>query len=272
MSKRKFFTNKVAIVTGSNGGIGRTTAFALAELGASIVINGRNKEKLDKTLSEMTSMGYEVIAVQADVASAEDAAILIQKAIDRFGKLDILINNAGVIQRSQFMELKPEVFKKIIDVNILGSVYPSMYALPHLVKTKGHLIFISSFTGKHGLPTSSAYSAAKMALRGLAESLKFELSGTGVHTGIVYIGFTENDPDKTVLAADGSAVPVTKRPAYLDQSQETVARSILNNILKRKFSSTIFPVVGKISSFCLRYFPYLVHKIYVLFRKRMENV
>ena len=160
----------------------------------------------------------------------------------------------------RFEHLNPEVFSTVIQSNIQGSAFPTSNAINAIKQRKGHVIFISSAAGMIGLPTASAYSAGKMALTALAQSLKIEMAGSGVHIGIVYVGFTQNDEAKRILNAKGELVPVAQRPPYLQQTQEQVARAVLSSIRHRKFSVTL-SFVGKLNAFMARYFPGLAMRI-----------
>jgi short-subunit dehydrogenase len=121
------------------------------------------------------------------------------------------------------------------------------------------------------MPTGSAYSAGKMALTALAQSMRIELDGTGVHIGIVHVGFTQNEDEKRVLTATGELVPVARRPAYLQQTREQVAKAILRSIRKRNFK-TILSVMGKLNAFMVRFFPGLVSRIVIYSQKRMKDM
>jgi len=266
-----FFQNKTAIVTGSGMGIGRTIARELCKQGANVVLNGRNGDRLDKVHQEFLQQGYNVIAVRADVTKPEECDFLISKTIEAFGKIDMLINNAGVSMSDRFENVKPEVFDTVIRSNIQGSAFPTMKALPYLKETKGSIIFISSAAGMIGLPTASAYSAGKMALTAMAQSLRIELAETDVHVGIVHVGFTQNDDDKRVLNAAGEPIPVAHRPAYLQQTQEQVARAVLHTIRKRKFK-VVLSAIGKLNAFMARFFPGIVMRIISASQKRMKKM
>lgn len=266
-----FFKDKVAIITGSGMGIGKATALELAAQGAKVVLNGRNAERLQKAFEELKAKGYDAIAIPCDITSAADCERLIRQTIETYGKLDILITNASISMREKFENLQPEVFSQIIHSNINGSAFPAWYALPHLKKTKGSITFISSAAGMIGMPTGSAYSAGKMALTALAQSMKIELDGSGVHVGIVHVGFTQNEDAKRVLNAKGELVPVAPRPPYLQQTREQVAKAILRSIKGRQFK-TVLTIVGKLNAFMVRFFPGLVIRIIMYSQKRMKDM
>ena len=270
MRRKKYFQDKIVVITGSSRGIGRATAYVFAEEGALVVLNGRNIERLEQTRKEMENKGHKVLSIRGDVTSPGESRTLIEETIAGTGRIDVLINNAGTIMRAAFEEIKPEVFRKVIDGNILGSAYPSMFALPYLKQSGGSVFFISSLAGLHGLPSASAYSAAKMALTGLVESIRTELAGTGVHAGIIYVGFTENDPDKRVLSADGSLIRINPPR---QSPQKKVARSIMKCVKKKKYKSAL-SISGKFARTGFRLAPgladFLLKFSYKNFRKLYE--
>jgi NAD(P)-dependent dehydrogenase (short-subunit alcohol dehydrogenase family) len=258
----------VVIITGSSRGIGRATASAFAEEGAVVVLNGRNRERLEETRKGLEQKGHRVFAVPGDVTSHEQCSRIVEETVRAFGRIDVLINNAGIIMRGAFEDIQPSVFQRVVQINLLGSVYPSMAALPFLRETRGSLVFISSIAGLRGFPMSSPYSAAKMALTALAESLKVELHGSGVHVGVVYVSFTENDPDKTVLAADGSTTTVAPS---LQVPQWRTARGIMNNVSKRRFRTLLTPI-GKLAGFIQWAFPRFGDRLLVFSLRRMKKL
>lgn len=266
-----YFKDKVAIVTGSGMGIGKATALELCALGAKVVLNGRNPERLEKSFNEFKEKGYDVLAVSCDITHAQDCERLVNKTLEAYGKIDVLITNASVSMREKFEKLQPEIFAQIIHSNINGSAFPAWYALPHLKKTNGSITFISSAAGFMGMPTGSAYSAGKMALTALAQSMRIELSGSGVHVGIVHVGFTQNEEQKRVLNANGELVPVATRPAYLQQTREQVAKAVLRSIRRRDFK-TVLTIVGKLNAFMSRFFPSLAIRIITYSQKRMKDM
>jgi short-subunit dehydrogenase len=266
-----YFKNKTAIVTGSGMGIGKAIALALCKQGAHVVLNGRNAQRLEKTYQEFLQQGFSVIAVQADVTQPSACEDLMQKTLQAFGQIDMLINNAGLSMSERFENLHPEVFDAVVRSNIQGSAYPTLKALPSIKITHGSIIFISSAAGMIGLPTASAYSVGKMALTALAQSLKVEMAGTGVHIGIVHVGFTQNDENKRVLNARGELIPVAARPAYIQQTQQQVAQAVLRTIRKRKFK-VVLSVIGKVNAFMARFFPGIVLRILVASQKRLRKM
>jgi NAD(P)-dependent dehydrogenase (short-subunit alcohol dehydrogenase family) len=267
--KQFFFQDMVALVSGSSQGIGKAIAIALGNEGAKIVINGRDRKKLKATNDELTAMGLEVIAVTADVRDPAQCQYLIRQVMARFGRLDILVNNAGVSSRGELARMADLVFEVVMDTNFNGAAYLSKYAIPHLVRTRGHLIFINSAGGLRGMPYNVAYTASKMAQSALAQALNIELKGTGVHVGIAYVGFTENDPRKKILDVDGSWIYLPRRTNVRLAKPESVARSIVRMIRFRKRQITLTGL-GKLTGFLTRYFPWLAEWILTVNRNKIK--
>jgi NAD(P)-dependent dehydrogenase (short-subunit alcohol dehydrogenase family) len=243
--KNRPFTGKTVLITGSGGGIGKATAIAFCRAGASVMLNGRNAEKLQHTCAELQGMGFQTAYCVADVQDYDACHRLVQETVARFGRLDVVVANAGSSMKAEFAQMAPHVFRQVLDSNILSPAYTAHAAIPALQETNGSMVFISSLSGLIGLPTGSAYSAGKMALTALAQSLRVELAESGVHVGIAYVGFTKNDPDKRVYDAAGNMVSVAHREGWMQQSQEQVARAIVSVAARRK-KRVVLSVLGKV--------------------------
>ena len=250
------FAGKVAIVTGSESGIGRETARALCQQGAAVVLNGRQAERLEQTRRALAEAGFAVASCVADVTDYAACERLVDTAIQHFGRLDVLVTNASISMRAYFADMQPDVFRQVLDSNVYGSVYPLKAALPHLLKTQGSVTFISSISALNGMPSGSAYCAGKAALANLAHTLRLELAGTGLHFGVVHIGFTQNDPDKRVLDADGRPVPIAYRPPRWQKSQAQVAAIIVGHVRRRR-RRTVISALGRLIVLVHTLFPRL---------------
>jgi len=261
---------KVVIITGSNSGIGKATAKLLIQEGAKVVINGRNDEKLNNAEKEINAPEGKLLKVRADITKPEQAKQLIDKTIEKFGKLDILINNAGVSMRGNFAELSPEVFETVFGINVFGVANTTVPAMEHIRKTKGSIIFISSAAGIRGLPGTSAYCSSKMALRALAESIRIEESKAGIHVGLIYVGITKNEKGKTTIAADGSLKELKDRSNFKVHTPERVAKAVVNNIKRRKFIKTLSGM-AKINKVMQALFPGLVEFTLIKSLKKIEE-
>ncbi|MGB9939290.1 SDR family NAD(P)-dependent oxidoreductase [Methanosarcina sp.] len=169
---------QTALVTGGSKGIGRAICLALAKEGANVIIAARNESEIKETIDKLKAMGSKALAVRADVQSEEDVRRLISMTIDKCGKLDILINNAGVAYKKRLEETTLEEYDKIIDTNLKGVFLCTKYAIPYIRESKnGKIINISSIGGLHGLPDFSVYCASKFGVNGLTESIAAELEG-----------------------------------------------------------------------------------------------
>ena len=248
------FSGKVALVTGASRGVGFATARALVLRGAKVVITARGESRLATARAQLERLGGQVESVCGDVGVYEDAERMAAAALDRFGRLDIVVNNAGVSMRGTFAELAPEVCRSVTATNLMGCINVSKAAINEIVKNKGNIVFISSIAGLFGLPGASIYCATKKALTGLTESLRLELIPQGVHVGVVYLGYTEHDPEKRILAADGSLVP-PDRPAH--HTQAHAADLIINMLAKRKRQLIMTPA-GSVGAFVYRMSPALL--------------
>lgn len=264
---KNYFQGKVAIVTGSSRGVGFAIAKKLLQSGVRVIISARSAERLEESRKKLSQWG-EVIAIQGDVKKWEDARHLVETSIEHFGRLDILVNNAGISMRGLFNDLEQCVIDDVVQTNLIGSMYLSRLAMPHIQKNQGNVIFISSIAGLLGLPNASIYCAAKGALKNFCDSLRIEMEPYGVHIGIVYLGFTENDPEKRIVASDGSLV-MSNRPAH--HTQEQAAELIVGMIAERKRHIAMTPI-GKLAYLISRLFPYLVERLISFARIRNWGV
>ena len=245
---------KSAIITGASSGIGKACAIALANEGVDVVLAARDMEKLQQVATECAKAGVKAICVKADVAIEADCHKLIDQAVSQFGKIDILINNAGMSMRATFEEVDLSVMKKLMDVNFWGTVYCTKFALPYLLKSKGSVVGISSIAGYKGLPARSGYSASKFAMNGFLETLRIENMKKGLHVLICAPGFTASNIRNTALTKDGSA----QSESPLDESKlmtaEQVAAEVITGIKKRKKILTL-TFMGKLTVLLNKFIP-----------------
>jgi dehydrogenase/reductase SDR family protein 7B len=263
MTNTKFYKDKVVIITGSSMGIGKELARQILLLGGKVVITGRNEERLLIVQQEFSDYSDSVLYHCGDASDYTNNQELIKSTLDRFAKIDVLINNAGLSGFGEIGKMNMKSTKDIIDANIYGSLFPTMAALPELKKTNGSILFISSIAGLHGLPGYAAYSLSKMSLKALAQSLYAELKFDKVFVGISYVGFTENDTNKKTIAPNGNLVSVPQRPKLFTNSRETTAAKLLKQIKIKKHSS-VQTSVGIITLKLSQFFPSLLNVIFKL--------
>src|SRR5512147_886225 len=181
--------DKVVIITGSSSGIGMATATEFARMGAKVVLAARRVELLKQIMNSLQEQGYTAIAVETDVTREEDCKNLIDTTIREFGRIDVLVNNAGISMRALFRDVDLNVLKRLFDVNFWGAVTCTKYALPHLIEQHGSVVGVSSVAGFVGLPGRTGYSASKYALHGFLETLRIENLKNGLHVLILCAGF-----------------------------------------------------------------------------------
>jgi len=252
--------DKVVIITGGTSGIGKALAEVFGKVGAKIVITGRRTEALEQTKTELENQNIEVLTIQADVSSWEDNQRMAQTALDHFGRIDILINNAGISMRALFENVDLEVVKQVMDINFYGALYATKACLPAIKKTKGSVVGISSIAGFRGLPARVGYSASKFALQGFLEVLRTEMLHEGVHVLTACPGFTTSNIRNTALAADGSMQGESPRDEQKMMSAEVCADHVFRAVKKRK-KILILTQQGKLTVFLNKWFPSFMDKM-----------
>ena len=252
--------NKVIIITGASSGIGKALAFALAKKGNKLVLAGRNKEKLNAVLQKINEVNISAISIVTDVCKKEDCKNLINKCITEFGRIDVLINNAGISMRALFNESDLEVIDKVINTNFWGTVFCTKYALPYLLQSNGSLVGISSIAGHIGLPERSAYSASKFAMNGFLESVRNENMENDLHVLIACPGFTASNIRKAALTKDGTPQKESPRNEQKMMTAKKVAKNIICAIDCKKDTLTL-SINGKLAVWLNRFFPKLAKRL-----------
>jgi 3-oxoacyl-[acyl-carrier protein] reductase len=186
---------QVAIVTGASRGIGQAAALALASQGAKVVINyARSSDAAEATVKEITDGGGEAIALQADVSQSEAVDNLIKATLDKFGRIDVLVNNAGITQDTLLLRMKLEQWQAVIDLNLTGVFLCTKAVSKIMLKQRsGRIINIASVAGQMGNPGQANYSAAKAGVIGFTKTVAKELANRGITVNAVAPGFIETD-------------------------------------------------------------------------------
>lgn len=261
-----FYKDKVIIVTGASSGIGLASAQKFASLGAKVVLAARSLDKLEKIASDLNQKfaahNSQLIAhcIKTDVTKEEDCKNLIDQTVRHFGKIDVLVNNAGISMRAVFKDLDLTVMKSLMDTNFWGTVYCTKYALPYLLKSKGSVVGVISTAGYVGLPARTGYSASKFAVRGFLETLRIEHLYDGLHVMIFAPGFTTSNIRNVALTADGSPQGETPRNEERMMSAERVARIMARGIMKRKTHMVLTPL-GKATLIANRRLPRMADRM-----------
>jgi short-subunit dehydrogenase len=260
MNFKKYFKDKVVIITGASSGIGLACVNEFASHGSIVVLAARSLEIIKNVAENINLNGGKALAIKTDVTNPKDCENLISETIKHFGRIDILINNAGISMRALFVDVDFKVIRQLMEVNFFGTVYCSKYALPYLIKSKGSLIGISSIAGFHGLPGRTGYSASKFAMHGLLETIRIENFKNGLHVMIVAPGFTSSNIRKNALLADGSKQGESPRIEERMMKPEEVARAIVRGIIFRR-RNIILTKQGMLTVFLQRILPRLIDKI-----------
>ena len=263
--------DKVVIITGGSSGIGRALAFEFGRKGSKILITGRNEEELSVTAQALRDSNISAHAVRADVTLPEDNRRMAEEALRVFGRIDILINNAGISMRAVFEDVDPAVIRKVMDINFYGVVYATKYCLPEIKKNRGSIIGISSIAGFRGLPARTGYSASKFALNGFLESLRTELLNTGVHVLTACQGFTASNIRKRSLTQDGTSQGESPRQEEKMMSAEECAVHIYRATVKRK-RTLVLTLQGKLVVFLNKWLPSFADRmVYNVMRKEANS-
>jgi short-subunit dehydrogenase len=227
---------KTIVVTGASAGIGQELARQLAHLKANLALAARNEQALDATQRRCVAAGAATIAVATDVTVRDDCRRLIERTVDRFGRIDVLVNNAGISMYAPFDQVTDlGLFERVLAVNYLGAVYCTHFALPHLKQSRGLLVAISSLQGKTGFPNSTAYAASKHAMQGFFDSLRIELVDGGVDVLVVSPGPVATQIHTHRLGHDGKlSAESRQRPNDAGMAVEECARQITRAIQKRR--------------------------------------
>lgn len=245
-----YWRGKAVIVTGASGGLGRHLAEAFAAAGASVALAARGADALDAVAQGIVATGGQALAVPTDVTLQADVDALISKTIERFGRLDVLVNNAGRSMRRAVLDTSDEDFRQLMELNLISVVRCTRAAMSHLLAAKGHLVNIGSLSGKSASRYVGAYPATKFALTAYNQQLRLELGPLGLHVLLVSPGPIARDEPRTASEREARGDDVSGLPpqAYKPGAgvrapairPEKLARSILR-ACERRQSELVFP-------------------------------
>jgi short-subunit dehydrogenase len=229
------FRNKTVLITGASTGIGRALALELARAGAQLALNARDAGRLGETAGECAALGAAVLAVPGDVTRDADCRQLAARTLERFQKLDALVNNAGMTMWARFdalADLAP--LERLLAVNYLGAAHMTAAALPYLKNSRGLIVAVASIAGLTGVPERTGYAASKHAMVGFFESLRIELRGSGVDVTIVAPDFVKSELHKGALGPDGRPLGRTPMDEPRIMTSEACAHLMMRAIAKRQ--------------------------------------
>jgi len=253
--------DEVVAITGASKGIGAELARQLAAKGARLVLAARGEKELDAIAEACRKLGAKVATVKADVAVDRDCQAIVSGAIAAFGRLDTLVNNAGATMWARFEDIADmSILQRIMQVNYMGAVYCTHYALPHLRATRGRIVGVSSLAGRVGVPTRTGYAASKHAMAGFFDSLRIELAGSGVTVTMIYPGFVSTGIRENATGPDGKPIGVSPVKEGDVMSAEDCARRIVTAIERRE-REVVMTARGKVGQWLKLIAPGLVDRL-----------
>ena len=264
------FKDKVIIITGASSGIGLATARLFAGMGAKLSLAARSIDRLESLASELTDDRSRILCIKTDVSVEEDCRRLIEETVRRFGKIDILINNAGISMRAPFLDVNMEVIKKLMNVNFWGTVYCTKYALPEILKTKGSIAGVISTAGYVAIPGRTGYVTSKYAIRGFLETLRIEHLNDGINILVFAPGYTASNVRNAALLADGSPQGYSPKDEGKLMSAEKVAEKLAYGLYRRK-KEMILTALGYWDIWLYRRFPRLMDRVQLHYIRRKEK-
>jgi short-subunit dehydrogenase len=260
-----YFNNKRVWVTGASSGIGEALAYAFAQQHTHLVLSARNEIELNRVAAACVASGAASVLVQPlDLAEHDTIPGIVANVLKKTGKIDILINNGGVSQRALALETTLDVDKRLMDINYFGTVALSKSVLPGMITHQlGHIVTITSLTGKFGSPYRSSYAASKHALHGFFDSLRAELTNTPVYITLVCPGFVRTNVSIHALTGSGAQLGTMDEATEKGMAPERLATGILDAIEQQR-EEVYFggkEVLGVyIKRFFPRYFARLIRK------------
>jgi len=265
--------DKIVIITGASSGIGKSLAHEFASRGANLVLAARQYVTLCEIAQDLEKQyNVKVVAVQCDVSIEAECEQVIKQAMLTFGKIDILINNAGISMRALFKDADVQVLKTLMDVNFWGTVYCTKYALPEILKTKGTIVGVSSIAGYKGLPGRTGYSASKFAMNGFLDALRIENLKTGINILTACPGFTASNIRNTALDQNGAQQGESTLHEEKMMTSDEVAKIIANGVENRA-RTLIMTGQGKLTVALSKFIPGILDKlVYNVFAKEKNSL
>ena len=267
---KEYFKDKVMVITGASSGIGLASARLFASYGARLALAARSIDKLKTLASEISSDPSKVLCIKTDVSIEEDCKNLIESTVKHFGRIDFLINNAGISMRASFIKVDLNVIRRLMDVNFWGTVCCTKYALPYLLESKGSVTGVISVAGYAGLPGRTGYATSKFAIRGFLETLRMEHQGDGLHVLVFAPGYTSSNVRNAALLADGSPQGTTPKDESNLMSAEEVAQKLAWGLYRKK-REMILTALGYCDVWFYKRFPRLMDWVQLNYIRKHEK-
>jgi short-subunit dehydrogenase len=255
------YAGKVVVVTGASQGIGRALSLELAAERPRLALAARDQAALEVVASECRRRGAEALVVRTDVADEASCRALVETTVRRFAGIDVLVNNAGIGMLARFEDVTDlSAYERLMRVNYLGSVYPTFYALPHLKRSRGQIVAVSSLAGLSGVPMRTAYAATKHAQIGFFDSLRVELRGTGVAVTVVCPYWVRSEIRRRAAGPDGRTVEASPVREAEVMTAEECARRIVR-AMERRQRMLVMTLKGKLGRWARLVAPGLVDSV-----------
>ncbi len=250
------FKDKVVVLTGGSTGIGKELAIQILARGGKVAILARNVQRMQSFKEEFPNWNEKIHWVKCDVSLAHECNSAVQEVIENYGRIDVLVNNAAISSVGKLEDTSIDVIHKMLDCNLKGAIFMSHACIPFLKRSKGTILNVSSIASFYGLPEHGLYSTSKAALKTHSQSLALELRRSGVSVKVAFLGFTENEPTKTSLDAQGNPIPVPARDPKWTASRTKTVNRILRHIKSGKQMHT-HGFLGKTLLIC-SHFPFVL--------------
>ncbi|MFC1688708.1 SDR family oxidoreductase [Pseudomonadota bacterium] len=258
------FTDKVIWITGGSSGIGEALALQLSGEGAKVVLSARREEELNRVRESCEARGArrdDLLVIPLDVTDHDAMPSAVQQVTDRFGRIDMLINNAGISQRSLCVDTDMVVYRRIFDVDVLGQIALTKQVLPVMIKqASGHVVITSSVAGKIGAPYRTGYCAAKHAVMGFYDALRAEVSQQGIEVTTITPGYIQTNISVSALRGDGSSFGKTDKDIAGGMDVMRCARVIIDGFRKGKPEIAVGEGLEMKALWLKRFFPGLVFR------------
>jgi NAD(P)-dependent dehydrogenase (short-subunit alcohol dehydrogenase family) len=255
------YAGKVVVVTGASQGIGRALCLELAAQRPKLVLAARDETALEAVAAECRARGAEALVVPTDVSDEAACRSLVERTVERYSSLFVLVNNAGIGMLARFEDVTDlSLYERLMRVNYLGSVYPTFYALPHLKRSRGQIVAVSSLVGLAGVPMRTAYAATKHAQMGFFDSLRIELRDAGVAVTVIAPYFVRSEIRRRSPGPDGRTIEASPVRESEIMSAEECAR-LIARAMERRQRMLVMSFKGKLGRWLKLFAPALVDRM-----------